>query len=97
MSYYEAHAKRCYHSVKNNVLIDAEKIVGLVRKKKLESRFKSADIYQNNHCGLSDTTRVNTALNFLRDMNYLVHEKIQGVTGKSAENWVVHPKLLDNT
>lgn len=94
-SYYQEHAQRCYDSIESLEVTDARKILELIRKKRLPMRFKSQDIYRQGLGGLKDPQRVKTALELLRDANWLALEKIQGHTGKPCEFWVVHPNAFE--
>lgn len=93
--YYQEHAKRCYESVESVEVIDARKILEFIRKKRLPARFKSQDIYHQGLGGLKDSQRVKTALELLREFNWLALEKIQGRTGKAGEFWIVHPSVYE--
>lgn len=89
--YYEAHAQRCYESIENLEVIDSRLILQLIKSKRLPMRFKSQDIYRPGLGGLKEASRVKTALELLRDYNWVALEKTQGYTGKPGEFWVVHP------
>lgn len=95
MLYYLEHAQRCYDSIENCEVADARKILELIQCKKLPARFKQADIYRNNLGGIRESGRVTNALHLLQDLGCVAAEKIQGVTGRPSEYWIVHPKLLE--
>ncbi len=92
--YYQEHAHRCYDSIESLEVIDARRILELIKNKRLSARFKSQDIYRPGLGGLKDPQRVKTALELLRDSSWVALEKIQGHTGKPGEFWVVHPNAL---
>lgn len=94
-SYYQEHAQRCYDSIESIEVIDARKILELIRKKRLSMRFTSQDIYRIGLEGLKDSLRVKATLELLRESNWVAFEKIQGHTGKAAEFWVMHPKIFE--
>ena len=94
--YYLAHALRCYESVGSAEMEDARKILDLVKRKKLPSKFKQADIYQNNLGGIKDSSRVSAALRLLQELRYVAVERSSGFgTGRPSETWIVHPKVLE--
>ena len=97
LAYFEAHARRCYDSVAGGGVNDAETILDLLRKKRLPERFKAQDIYHQGLGGLSDSTRVRTALELLQDYGWIISEKIQGKTGRHNEFWVLHPNAFKNS
>lgn len=92
--YYQDHAQRCYDSIESLEVIDARRIIELIKNKRLPMRFKSQDIYRPGLGGLKDSQRVKAALELLRDSNWVALEKIQGHTGKPGEFWVVNPKAF---
>lgn len=94
-SYYEAHAKRCYESVRGNTIQDAQMILELLKQKRLSSKFKGQDIYHQGLGGLSDSTRVREALILLQDYGWIISEKIQGRTGRQHEFWHLHPRAFE--
>lgn len=92
--YYQEHARRCYDSIESLEVIDARRIIELIKNKRLPIRFKSQDIYRPGLGGLKDAQRVKSALELLRDSNWVALEKIQDHTGKPGEFWVMHPSVL---
>lgn len=95
VQYYQEHAQRCYASVESGEVADARKILEFVKKKKLPARFKAVDIYRNGLGGIGDSQRVLNALRLLQELNCVAQEKVYGQTGRGAEFWVTHPKLLE--
>lgn len=95
VSHYLEHALRCYDSVESLTMSDARKILNAILKKKLKTRFKAAEIYQNGIGGM-DHYRATNALQLLQDLQCVALHKVFNRTGRSSEYWIVHPKLFEN-
>ena len=97
LHYYESHARRCYDSVVGATIDDAKTIINLLKEKRLLNRFKAQDIYHYGLGGLSDSVKVKSALEVLRDFDWLVAEKVSsGASGRHAEFWIVNPRAFEN-
>lgn len=92
--YYQSHAQKCYDSIESLEVIDARRILELIKSKRLTMRFKSQDIYRPGLGGLKEPQRVKNALELLQSFSWIALEKIQGHTGKPGEFWVVHPDAM---
>ena len=85
---------RCYESIAAGTVADTEIVLTLLREKRLPEKFKAQDIYHQGLGGLSDSSRVRSALEMLYDYGWLVPEKISGNTGRKAEFWILHPRAF---
>jgi putative DNA primase/helicase len=74
--YYQEHAQRCYDSIESIEVMDARKILELIKKKRLPLRFKAQDIYHHGLGGVKESQRVRAALELLHGANWVAHEKI---------------------
>lgn len=91
--YYIDHAQRCYDSTESIELAAARKILDLVQKGKLGTRFKAADIYGNSLGGLKNSRHVTDALQLLKDLRWAALDRRTPPNGRPSEDWVIHPNI----
>lgn len=96
LDYFKGNAYRCYNSVSNTTVEDAQIILNLLREKRLPSKFKAKEIYQIGLGGLSDSGRVKMALDLLQDDDWLINEKESSINGRNHDYWIVHPRAFNN-
>lgn len=91
--YLESHARRVYGARILNDVKGAKRILRAIRKKELNERFSTREVYRNHWASLKDSASAEAALSVLEDAHYIRQDTVK-TGGRPSIVWNVNPRYL---